>query len=166
MAKTQRELLISWLNDAYSMEHSQQQMLERFIKDFDDQASIQEQLRKCLEDTKRHTEDVMACIERMGGKTSKTKGAFGTVSGMLQGVQSSAFRDQHVKNMLMLHAGGHFAHASYTSITTGARELGENDIAGICERIAKEELKMADWALDTLPDVTRSVLAEQEPAGT
>lgn len=164
MAKTQRELLISWLNDAYSMEHSQQQMLERFIKDFGDQAHIQEELKKYLEETKRHTEDVMARIERVGGKTSKTKSVFGTVSGMLQGVQSGAFRDQRVKDLLMLHAGGHFAHAAYVSLAAGARELEENDVAGICDRIADEKLNAANWALDAIPDVTRSVISQQEPA--
>lgn len=159
----QTSMLLAWLNDAYAMELAQEEMLERFIGDFKDHRDIQKQLEIHLEETKQQAEDVKTCIKLLGGKVSKTKSVIGSITGKLQGLQTGPFKDELVKNMIMLHAGEHFEHACYMALAEGAREVGQADIVEVCERIVKEEKETADWAEKQLPQVVQSVM-QDEPA--
>lgn len=159
----QTSLLIAWLNDAYAMEQAMAEMLKRYVKDFEGHDDIRSQLETHLEETEDQAEEVKACIEQLGGSVSKTKTILGDLMGKVQGMQTGPFKDELVKDMIMLHAGEHFAHACYMALTEGAREAGHEDIAAVCERIAEEEKKTADWSEEQMPVVVRAVMQE-EPA--
>jgi ferritin-like metal-binding protein YciE len=47
-----------------------------------------------------------------------------------------------------------FEIASYLSLSTAAKDLGEYEIARICEAIMHEEEEMAAWIKQQLPVVT------------
>ena len=155
------DLLIAWLNDAYAMQSGKIKMLERFTTDFDDFTDIQERLKQFCNEAKQQQDDVKTCIESLEGKVSGAKSLLGTIMGAAQGVGTSMYKDEPVKDMLMLHAGEHFAHACFMSLATGAETLGEDTVAGVCERIAEQELKAADWAEEQIPTVTNAVITSQ-----
>jgi ferritin-like metal-binding protein YciE len=148
-----KDILVAWLNNAHAMEDAQIKMLEQFIKDFKDQASIKEKLEAHLQETRQQREDVAQCIEGLGGKVSVTKSALGNVVGLLQGVSSGPFKDELVRNMIMIHAGEHFEHATYLAIVAAAEECGCDEVAQICARIATEEKAVADWSENILPSI-------------
>lgn len=149
-----KDLLIDWLKDAHAMEQSQKQMLERFVGDFDDFPEIKSRLEQHIEVTERQAEDIQSCLERLGEDASAAKSAMGKVGGVLQGMMTTPFEDDAVKNMIAMHAGEHLEHASYLSLAAAAREYGEEEIAATCERIMHEELEMAKFIEEQLPDAT------------
>lgn len=161
MTDEERKLLLAWLNDAHAMERSQEKALERFIGDFDDRPSIQDELQRHLEETRQQAEDVAACIKQLDGKVSAVKSVLGNISGALQGIQIGPLKDEKVKSMLLLHAGEHFEHVCYVALAAAARELDQDNIAEVCEHIAEEEHAVADWALEQVPNVVRAVVREQ-----
>ncbi|MBW3568564.1 ferritin-like domain-containing protein [Candidatus Parcubacteria bacterium] len=158
MAKT--NLLISWLNDAYAMEQAQIKMLERFIKDFDEFPEIQSGLNQHLKDTRLQIEDVESCLESLGEKTSAVKSGFSQAMGALEGISTGLYKDEAVKNMLMLHAGEHFEHAAYSALAAGAEACDEKTISEVCERIAAQEEEMADWLLEQLDEVAATTVEQ------
>ena len=159
MAKN--DLLIAWLNDAHALQSSKLEMLERFAADFANFPDIQERLKEFCDEAEQQQEDVKTCIESLEGKVSGTKSFLGTIMGAAQGMGTSMYTDEPVKDILMVHAGEHFAHACFMSLAAGANELGEETVADVCERIAEQELKAADWAEEQIPVVTQAVITSQ-----
>ncbi|MBI3494807.1 DUF892 family protein [Candidatus Saccharibacteria bacterium] len=103
-----KNILVSWLNDAYAMEQAQIKMLNRFINDFDDYPLIQEVLTDHLEETKAQANSIKECVENMDENVSTTKSILGNMMGTLQGASTSAYEDEIVKDMIMIHAGEQF----------------------------------------------------------
>ena len=164
--KDQKETLLSWLNDAYSMEKGQVQVLENHVKDAQDKPEIHRKLAEHLELTRRHADMVEQCVARMGGSTSSVKTAMGTVAGFFQGRATGAAPDELVKNALADYAAEHFEIACYRALITGARALGASDVAQVCEQILREEEDMARWLESRLPMVVQQYLGTEVAAGS
>ena len=158
---SQRETLISWLNDAYGLEQNLTKVLESHVDDAADQPQVQSRLRSHLEETKRHAELVEQCIEHLGGKPSATKSAMGKMSGMLSGTSTAMADDEMVKNMLSDYSMEHFEIASYQSIIAAAEALGEQQVAQTCREILHDEEDMAEWIEQQLPAITNDYLMHQ-----
>lgn len=157
------KLLISWLNDAYAMEQAQLKALKRYIQDYEAYPDIQGQLEAHIEETEQQLEDMQTCIDHVGGKVSTVKSWLGSITGTVQGLETAPFKDETVKNMLMLHAAEHFEHACYVALGEGARALGQVEIAEVCDRIADEERRTADWALGHLPKLVQATVTNGKP---
>lgn len=148
---TGNELVIAWLNDAYTMERALVRVLEHRINDAEDFPAVQAMDRQHLEETRRHAEQVKARIERLGGTTSTVKSIMGTLFGAAQAPMTGLARDEVVKNCLFDHAAEHFEVASYAALVAAANEVGDIEMARICEQIRREDQAMADRILQSLP---------------
>ena len=140
-----RELLVTWLNDAYSMEKSLVPVLKNHAKDAEEYPEVRERDEQHLEETKRHVELVEQCLERLGEKPSGAKSALGSVFGRMQAMSTEPFKDEMMKNFLADYATEQFEIASYKSLIAIARHMGEEEIASTCEEILADEERMADW---------------------
>ncbi|GCE09967.1 YciE/YciF ferroxidase family protein [Dictyobacter aurantiacus] len=155
---TAKDMLISWLNDAYGMENSLVKILEHQIKDAKDYPEIQTRLQTHLEETRRHADLVKGCVESLGGKTSAVKAGMASLFGQVQAHSTGAAKDELVKNALADYAAENFEVASYTSLISAAQALGEQQVATVCQQILQEDAAMADWLQQNLPTVTQQVL--------
>lgn len=150
--------LISWLNDAHSMERSLVNVLEKHCKDAAEFPDLRARTEQHLNETRRHVEKVEECLRQLGEKPSMSKGVMGTVMGKVQGVATGMFRDEMIKNALGDYAAEHLEIASYRSLIAAAEELGLPDVARICSEILREEEAMAGWLEDHIPEITRLTL--------
>lgn len=164
--KDQKETLLSWLNDAYSMEKGLVQVLENHAKDAKDHPEAHRKISEHLEVTRRHADMVEQCIARLGGSTSTLKTAMGTVSGFVQGRSTGAAPDELVKNALSDYAAEHFEIACYRALIVAARALGINDVVQICEQILRDEEDMARWLEKQLPITVQEYLGTEVSAGS
>jgi ferritin-like metal-binding protein YciE len=161
-----KETLISWLNDAYALERSLVEVLENHAKDASDHPQLAQRISQHLEETKMHAERVKDCVERLGGSTSTMKTAMGKVTGFFQGMSTGAAPDELVKNALSDYAAEHFEIASYRALIVAARELGETEVARICEGILRDEEDMARFLETNLPMVIQGYLGSTATAGS
>jgi ferritin-like metal-binding protein YciE len=160
-----RETLIGWLNDAYSMEKGQVQVLENHVKDAENQPEIHRKLAEHLEKTRMHADFVKDCVERLGSSTSTMKTAMGNVAGFFQGRSTGASPDELVKNALADYASEHLEIASYRALIVAARALGEQHVVQVCEGILRDEEEMARWLEQNLPMVVQEYLGTHATAG-
>jgi ferritin-like metal-binding protein YciE len=164
--KSAQDVLISWLNDAYSTENALVQILEHQVKDAKDYPQVQAVLQQHLEATKRHAEMDKQCIERLGGSTSSVKSLLSNVFGQMQALSTGAAEDEMVKNALADFAAENFEIASYTSLITAAQELGDMDTVTVCQQILQDEQEMAAWLQQNLPTLVTDALAKLAGAST
>jgi ferritin-like metal-binding protein YciE len=157
----QRDELISWLNDAYSMELTNLKILEGHIDDMDEFPEIRAKLQQHLGETRLHAERLKQCIHEIGAKVSMSKAGFGKILGMIQGRSSSMFNDEVVKDVLSESATEHFEVASYKSLIAAAEKLGESRIVEACRQNLQEDMAMADWVDGQVPALTRRFMETQ-----
>lgn len=155
---TEKDLLISWLNDAHGMENALIQVLEHQVKDARDFPHVQAKLEQHLDQTRRHAELVKGCVEALGGKTSTLKAGMATLFGQFQAVSTGAAKDEMVKNALADYAAENFEIASYTALIRAAEDLNEQQTVAVCQQIRQEEEEMASWILQNLPTLVQQTL--------
>lgn len=155
-----QDILVAWLNDAYSMENALIQVLEHRVKDARDYPAIQAADQQHLEQTRRHAEAVKGCIERLGGSTSTVKSMLAGLFGQMQAPMTGMARDEIVKNFLTDYAAECFEVASYRALLAAAADLGDRETYAVCEQNLQEDQAMATWLIDNLPMVTREQQAE------
>jgi ferritin-like metal-binding protein YciE len=157
---TPHDQLIAWLNDAYSMERSLAKVLESQLAGAADFPEIQSHLQQHLIETRGHAEQVAACLTQMGQKPSMAKGAVGSMMGMVEGAATGVFRDALLKSFVMDYAAEHMEIACYEALVAAANELGLPEIAAACEAILADEISMATWLEQRIPEVTAMSLRE------
>jgi ferritin-like metal-binding protein YciE len=162
---TQKEELVNWLNDAYSMEITNAKILEGHIKDMSEFPDIQSRLKQHLGETRMHAQRLNDCITEIGEKVSSTKKGLGNVMGILKGRSSSVFQDDVVKDVLSESATEHFEVACYKSLIAAAEEMNQPRVMQICRENMGEDQAMADWVDSQVPLVTRRFMETRLSAG-
>jgi ferritin-like metal-binding protein YciE len=160
MAKD-REIVIDWLNSAYAMEKGLIPILENHAKDADRHPSVRSRVEQHVEETRRHADMVEQCLQQLGEKPSKVKGAFSGLVGKVQSVATGPFKDEEVKNALSDYATEHFEIAAYRALSEAARAIGEEGIANTCEQICREEQDMANFLEQNLSTTVRDTLGRE-----
>nr|BBH87608.1 hypothetical protein KTC_23590 [Thermosporothrix sp. COM3] len=155
-----KDLLISWLNDAYGMENALIQVLEHQVKDAKDYPQAQVKIQEHLEQTRQHAQMVKECVESLGGSTSAMKTGMAKLFGQMQAVSTGAARDEMVKNALADCAAEHFEIASYSALIEAAQAAGEPQVAQVCQRILRDEEEMARWLQQNLPAVVQQTMTQ------
>lgn len=157
----EREILISWLSDAYSMEKSIVEVLKDHSKDASDYPEVQSKIQEHLKLTESQAERVKQCIEKLGGDVSGLKTEMLKMMGVISDLPTKFEEDKLIRNAIAEFATENFEMASYNAIATAARELEEEDVADICEEIIDEELEMAEWLDENIPALTELLLGDE-----
>lgn len=152
--------LIDWLRDAYAMERGLEITLKKQAESPELNATLREQARIHLEETKLHAEAVHACLEQLGADTSAIKTGVAKAMEMTKGLGTTFARDERVKDLLAAYASEHFEIACYKALRAGALELGQTAIAAVCDQILPDEERMAGWLDANLPNVVSGYLRE------
>lgn len=157
--------LVTWLNDAYSMEHGLIPVLENHAAHVEgDMPHAAARIRQHIEETHRHAERMEECLRELGTTPSKMKSALASLMGNIQGVSTGMFPDEPVKNALIDSATEQFERSCYRAIALMARELGYESIARRCEENMREEEQMARWLDEQLPAVVRRAMSRAADA--
>ncbi|HZW09872.1 MAG TPA: DUF892 family protein, partial [Phycisphaerales bacterium] len=139
MPKQGRELMVTWLRDAYAMERALVQVLERQAdhaeRNLDTNAASM--LRQHRDETARHADDIRACLQRHGEDVSRIKAGMGVLAGLVQGMGAAGAGDTAIKDCLAGIASEHFEIAAYRSLIVAADQLGDTDTAATCRAILR-----------------------------
>lgn len=136
--------LVTWLDDAYSMERALEEVLERHAKDAEgSNTEVHERVTRHIEETRRQAETVKGCVEELGGSVSRPKKAFAKFFGAGQGMMNKPLQDTMVKNAIADYAAEHFEIASYRALIDAAEQLGEVQVAEKLRPILQQEEDMA-----------------------
>lgn len=158
------ELLIAWLNDAYAMEQAQIKMLESFAQDFDSYPEIRRELHEHLVETKQQVADVRECIESLDGVVGPAAtSSLSNLTKLPDALGSNHTQDRLIRNMAIMYANEHFEHVTYTALAAAARKASQDEIADMCERMAEEEIAMAEWLEEQIPEVVASCFHANRP---
>lgn len=161
---TRIELVMAWLNNAYSMETGLVQTLQSHARDAQDFPQMQARIQQHVEETRRHADLVRGCIERRGGSLSGLKSGMATVVGKAQGVAMRPAQDKVVKNALADSSAEQLEISSYRALIAAARDLGDQETVAICQQILQDEEDMARFLDQNLPAVVTETMHRMSAA--
>jgi ferritin-like metal-binding protein YciE len=153
-----KDELFNWLNNAYAMELALVEVLNNHARDAAGLPHVQQHLNAHIAQTRVQADRLKNVIESSGGKVSNTKALLGNLVGQFNAVSTAMCQDELVKNALMDFASEQFEIACYTSLIAAAEEIGLAQVADVCRKNLAEEVAMAEWLQEQIPDVTRSYL--------
>ncbi|KKW42108.1 MAG: hypothetical protein UY92_C0010G0024 [Candidatus Magasanikbacteria bacterium GW2011_GWA2_56_11] len=148
-----KETLITWLNDAYSVEQSYAQMLERHRQEAKDMPEVSSKIDELIASARRHAEEDKECIERLGGDVSRLKKAMASLMGTVGGAINRPGKDAVIQNALEEYAVEQLEIASYRALVTAAEKVGEMEVAAKCREILQEEEQAASWLQGKIPQL-------------
>lgn len=150
-----RKALISWLNNAYAMETGLIQVLEDHARDARNLARVQERIQAHVEQTRSHVQRVQQAIQLCGGAVSTSKSWLGEIVGRINALTTAMHSDELVKNALMDFGAEQFEIGCYRSLIAAAEELNLPEVVRLCQMNLEDELEMARWFENFIPEVTR-----------
>lgn len=140
-----REHVLDWLRDAHAMEEQAETMLTSMAGRLKNYPELEARIRQHIEETRNQAERVRGCIERLGGDTSMMKDMAAKAMATMQGFAGAMASDEVVKGSMFSYAFENMEIAAYKNVIAGARFVGDNETARVCEDILQEELAMSAW---------------------
>ncbi|CAM3122783.1 hypothetical protein BZK31_17700 [Pseudomonas floridensis] len=159
---TMQENILDWLRDAHAMEQQAESMLEAQSKRLEHYPKLKARIDQHITETQGQQKLIKECLERLGGSTSVLKDLGGKLMAFGQAVGGMAVSDEVVKGAMSGYVFENMEIASYTVLIQAAKDLGDTETQRACERILKQEVAMADWLREHLPEITKTFLNRSE----
>lgn len=152
---TLRSVLVTGLQNAHAVENQALSLIDRQLDRLTHYPEIAERLRAHrleTEDQIRRLDDILGSL---GERSSSLKDMALSFMGNMAALGNVMAGDEVLKNQLVNAAFENFEVASYTSLVTLAEAGDFPTAASLLQDSLREEIAMAAWVQDSLPDLTR-----------
>lgn len=147
-----RVKLITYLQDAYAMEHQIIQMLEGQVKDTKQYPQIQARIQQHLDETRMHEQRMAERLNAYSEKPSSVKSFGANLIGNLIGTAAGGRTDALSKAARDDYMTEHMEIAAYELLIATAQIAGDTDTIRAAQANLSDEIRMADWLEQHLPD--------------
>jgi len=165
MATTYEENYLDWVRDAHAMEKQAESMLEKMAGRLEHYPDLKARIEQHIEETRQQQTLIQSVIDRHNTSNSTFKDVMGKMAATGQAMGGMFADDEVVKGAISSYAFEHFEVACYTSLIAAAQLVGDQEGARIFEQIREQEIAMAEWALNHIPDVTEQFLVRDAAPG-
>ena len=161
MSQNMTDVMVTGLKNAHGLESQAVQVLERQAERLTDYPELQGQLRRHLEESRMQREMLEGLLTRFNTSASTLKDAALGFAANLQAMVHAVAEDEVLKNTYTSYAFEHFEIASYRSLITMARRVGDAEVERVCTEILRQEEAMASWLGEHLDTITEQYLDRQ-----
>ncbi|KAA5923484.1 MULTISPECIES: ferritin-like domain-containing protein [Pantoea] len=147
-----------WLRDAHAMEKQAESMLSKMSGRLEHYPSLEQRLAQHLEETKHQLTLLEQLLDSHGIDHSVMKDVMGKMAATGQAVGGMFNSDEVVKGAISGYVFENAEIASYTSLIAAAEQVGDTQGVRILNEIRDQEVAMAEWLLQHLPEVTQQFL--------
>ncbi|MBN3723920.1 ferritin-like domain-containing protein [Burkholderia sp. Ac-20379] len=153
------EHLDEWLRDAHAMEEQAGTMLAAMARRLERYPALKARIEQHLRETQEHARMIRECVGRRGSDVSALRDFGARSLAALQAFTAMFSSDEPVKNAISCFAFENFQVAAYRTLIATARSAGDAATLTVCERILPEEIAMAHWLEQHLPEIVNAYLA-------
>ncbi|WP_343177764.1 DUF892 family protein [Pseudomonas sp. 4810-S13] len=155
---TSQENLLDWLRDAHAMEQQAEKMLKAQSERLEHYPQLKARIDQHIEETLGQQQLIDQCLARLGGSSSTLKDMGGKLMAFGQAVGGSLMSDEVIKGAMAGYVFENMEIASYTALIAATKEAGDSETLAACEKILPQEIAMAEWLLEHLPELTQAFL--------
>lgn len=150
---TQRDQLISWINDAYSMESQLVPILRAHANQADGMPEAQRRIERHVEETEMHARRMEKAVQLLGSSASRLESSARAILGTADAMAHGIGADLPLKNAMTDYSAEAFEVAAYRALVMAAERAGEPQVAALCRQNLEEDQAMGDWLRDHLDEV-------------
>lgn len=154
-----------WLRDAHAMEKQAESMLSKMSGRLEHYPALEQRLAQHLEETKHQLQLLEQLLDRHGIDHSIMKDVMGKMAAMGQAIGGMFTSDEVVKGAMSGYVFENAEIASYTSLIAAAEQVGDSEGARVLSEIRNQEIAMAEWLFQHLPEVTQQFLQRSAQPG-
>ncbi len=163
---TPQENLLDWLRDAHAMEQQAEKMLKAQSERLENYPQLKARIDEHIEETLGQQQLIDECLTRLGGSASTLKDVGGKLMAFGQAVGGSLMSDEVIKGAMAGYVFENMEVAIYTVLIAAAKAAGDAETQAACERSLPQEVAMAQWLLEHLPELTQAFLQRSEAPDT
>lgn len=152
------ERLIEWLRDAHAMEAQAETMLNKQASRIENYPDLKARIEQHIVETQNQAKLIEGCLRRYDKSYSGFKDMGGKMMAIGQAMGGMMVNDEIVKGAQMGYVFENLEIASYTILIAAAQAVGDTETQQVCERILEEEVAMAEWLRQHLPQLTQAYL--------
>jgi len=156
---TPQEHLVDWLRDAYAMEKQAESMLKAQSGRLDNYPQLRTRIEEHIQETLSQQKLIETRLDALGSSPSAMKDMSARMSAFMQGLGGMAVSDEVVKGGMSGYVFENIEIAAYTALIAAAQAAGDEETRRICEQILPQEVAMAKWLLEHLPDTVTKFIA-------
>lgn len=140
-----RDKMITYLQDAYAMEHQIIQMLEGQVKDTQKYPQIQARIQQHLDETHTHEQRMADRLSAYNEKPSTTKSIGSNLMGSMVGAAAGGRTDALAKAARDDYMTEHLEIAAYGALISTAQAFGDTATIQAAQANLRDEVRMAHW---------------------
>ena len=160
-----RLIFVTGLQNAHAVERQALSLIDRQLDRLTRYPEIAERLRSHRAETEAQIRRLDDILGSLGERSSGLKDMALSFIGNMAGLTHVMAADEVLKNQLINAAFENFEVASYTALVTLAEDGAFPTAAALLQETLKEEIAMAAWVQDSLPDLTRKYAALRAGGG-
>ncbi|EOL8959983.1 ferritin-like domain-containing protein, partial [Cronobacter dublinensis] len=126
---------------------------------------LKARIEQHIEETRHQLQLIDSVIERNNVSSSVVKDTMSKMTAMGQAVGGMFASDEVVKGAISGYVFEQFEIACYTSLIAAAKAVGDEQGVVVFQQILEQEIAMAEWCLNHLPDVTQQFLNRSAAPG-
>lgn len=154
--------LLDWLRDAHAMEQQAEKMLEAQAGRLEHYPELKSRILQHLDETRGQQRLLEECLKRLDSSPSTFKDMGAKLMAFGQAVSGMTVSDEVVKGAMSGYVFENMEIAAYTVLIAAAQEVGDAATESALKQILPQEVAMADWLREHLPEITRAYLARDK----
>lgn len=154
-----------WLRDAHAMEKQAESMLSKMSARLEHYPALEQRLAQHLDETKHQLTLLEQLLDTHGIDHSVMKDVMGKMAATGQAMGGMFTSDEVVKGAISGYVFENAEIASYTSLIAAAEQVGDAEGVRVLTEIREQEVAMAEWLLQHLPEVTQQFLQRAAQPG-
>jgi ferritin-like metal-binding protein YciE len=161
-----QDLFITGLKNAHGVEHQALALMDRQLDHLANYPEVSEMLRKHRVETEGQIQRIDQLLAGFDTSASALKDIALSLSGNMAAMAHLPAPDEILKNSMANHAFENFEIAAYTSLITIAEEGSFSNAKPLLQQSLDEERRMADWVLNSIPQVTKKYISLRQAGET
>ena len=158
MASSIQDIYITGLRNAHALEEQAVQLLSRQVERLENYPAMSERMRQHIEESRTQQARLEQILDRFGTSHSAFKDAVTGFMGNIAALGHAVAQDEVLKNTFANYAFEHFEIASYKGLLEMADAAGDGQAPQLLRMILDEEVRMAQWIDQHLPETIRTYM--------
>ena len=158
MASTVQDIYLTGLRNAHALEAQADQLLSRQVERIENYPAMKQRLQQHIEETRRQSKRLEQILGAHGTSESTLKDLATGFMGNMAALAHAPMQDEILKNSFADYAFEHLEIASYRALIEMAGAAGDQKSIPLLQESLQEEIAMAEWAGQNLPDVVNTYI--------
>lgn len=161
MTSSIQDIYLTGLRNAHALEKQALQLLQRQVERLENYPALTQRMQTHIQESEMQSNRLERILETHDTSESTFKDVVAGFMGNMAAMAHAPMQDEVLKNSFANFAFEHFEIASYRALIEMAQQAGDTAAVPLLQESLDEEMAMAEWLDQNLPEVVRTYIARE-----